>query len=100
VRVVFNESIDRVSMIRVPCCEIFYNRVLLQYALDMLKEIHSLIIGVILLTIAFLAYITGNLVVAFLFLPVALIFFVRQLVALRPKKPDEPTDTPINNQWC
>ena len=62
----------------------------------MLKEIHFLIIGTILLTIGLLGYITGNSIIALLFLPVALLFFVRQL--LKSKKPDEEQpDTPINN---
>jgi 4-hydroxybenzoate polyprenyltransferase len=63
----------------------------------MLRDIHFLIIGAILLTIGVLGYVTGNPVIALLFLPVALLFFVRQLFKSQTKKPDNTTDTDIKN---
>ena len=60
----------------------------------MLRDIHFLIIGCILLTLGLLGYFSNNPFLAFLALIVALVFFVRQIIKNHRVKPKEkPEDT-------
>lgn len=59
----------------------------------MTTNITFLVIGQILLSIGILGYFTNNLYLAFICVTFALLFFIRQLFALRPQ-PRQDTNQP------